>query len=186
MIVSGNLSLAAHKLAKRKCLVKRLEAVQNLGATSVLCTDKTGTLTDDHVRLFGAINSDGSGARRASHVAYVIAAMQQGFRNVLDRAIVEHAEEGVEEQRKHYATAQQQSRIREVTVSRSMAASSMSRSRAGSRAGARAEIYRRAWLWRTMCPQNRSICLPSCPVPLTLLFPTSSERSLFESDTTAF
>jgi magnesium-transporting ATPase (P-type) len=97
MIVSGNLSLAAHNLAKRKCLVKRLEAVQNMGATTILATDKTGTLTNDHVSLHSAVTSDGAAATRALHVAYVIAAKQEGFRNVLDRAILEYAETGPEE-----------------------------------------------------------------------------------------
>lgn len=57
MIVQGNLSLAAHRLSKRKCLVKRLEAIQNIGAINVLCTDKTGTLTNDQVALYGVVNA---------------------------------------------------------------------------------------------------------------------------------
>jgi Mg2+-importing ATPase len=120
MIVSGNLTLAAHNLAKRKCLVKRLEAVQNMGATTVLCTDKTGTLTNDHVSLHSAVTSDAAPATRALHVAYVIAAMQEGFRNVLDRAIVEHAETSPEQAAAAHAAAEaHEHEIRVRSLSRS-------------------------------------------------------------------
>ncbi|WP_163614883.1 HAD-IC family P-type ATPase, partial [Klebsiella pneumoniae] len=51
MIVSANLSKGAVAMARRKVVVKRLNAIQNLGAMDVLCTDKTGTLTQDRVIL---------------------------------------------------------------------------------------------------------------------------------------
>jgi Mg2+-importing ATPase len=56
MIVNSNLSLGAAKMSRHKCVVKRLEAIQNIGAMDVLCTDKTGTLTMDRVQVHTALD----------------------------------------------------------------------------------------------------------------------------------
>lgn len=60
MIVTANLSRGAIKMAKKKTIVKNMNAIQNFGAMNILCTDKTGTLTRDQIVLEKYINSDGS------------------------------------------------------------------------------------------------------------------------------
>lgn len=80
-------------LGKRNVIVKRLDAVQNLGALSVVCSDKTGTLTVDEVKF--AYGADGFGEKSAQvlHFAVVNSRLQSGTRSLLDRAIVLAGEE---------------------------------------------------------------------------------------------
>ncbi|MCD8319075.1 MAG: magnesium-translocating P-type ATPase, partial [Paraprevotella sp.] len=95
MIVSANLSKGAVVMSKKKTFVKDLNAIQNFGAMNVLCTDKTGTLTEDHIVLERHINADGSedeGARILRH-AYFNSYFQTGLKNLMDRAILSHVEE---------------------------------------------------------------------------------------------
>lgn len=90
MIVSVCLSKGAVALSGKKLIVKRLNAIQNLGAMDVLCSDKTGTLTQDKVVLRRHTNVAGDEDDGVLHHAFLISHFQTGLRNVLDRAILEH------------------------------------------------------------------------------------------------
>jgi Mg2+-importing ATPase len=92
MIVSVCLSKGALAMAKKKVIVKRLNSIQNFGAMDVLCTDKTGTLTRDHVIL--EIHCDVFKNESAAVLldAYLISYFQTGLKNVLDRAVLSHPE----------------------------------------------------------------------------------------------
>jgi Mg2+-importing ATPase len=92
MIVTVCLSKGAIAMSRRKVIVKRINAIQNLGAMDVLCTDKTGTLTMDHVILerhcdVALKEDDGVLA-----LAYLNSYFQTGLKNVLDRAVLDHKE----------------------------------------------------------------------------------------------
>ena len=96
MIVTSTLAKGAVLLSRKKVVVKRLDAIQNFGAMDVLCTDKTGTLTQDKIAV--ARNTDPFGA--ASHAvlgfAFLNSYYQTGLRNLLDRAVLEHVEQAEE------------------------------------------------------------------------------------------
>lgn len=92
MIVSVCLSKGAMAMAKKKVIVKRLNAIQNLGAMDVLCTDKTGTLTQDQVVLERHCDVMLGDDVEVLHLAYLNSHFQTGLKNVLDRAILAHKE----------------------------------------------------------------------------------------------
>ena len=90
-IVTLNLTQGARALSRHGVLVKRLPAIQNLGSVTVLCTDKTGTLTDGHlqlVRSVGIDRDDATEAARALELAYLNSHFETGFTNPLDAAIL--------------------------------------------------------------------------------------------------
>lgn len=87
-IVSVTLSAGARTMAKRGVLVRRLEAIENLGAIDVLCTDKTGTLTVGAAALESALDSEGGHSDRVMQLGFANASMETGIENVLDQAIV--------------------------------------------------------------------------------------------------
>ncbi len=90
-IVTLNLTQGAHVLAGHGVLVKRLPAIQNLGSVNVLCTDKTGTLTEgrlEFVRSVGIDRDDAAEAAWALELAYLNSHFQAGFTNPLDAAIL--------------------------------------------------------------------------------------------------
>jgi Mg2+-importing ATPase len=90
MIVSVSLSRGAILMSRKKVIVKRLNSIQNFGAMDILCTDKTGTLTIDHVILehhCDVIRNEDDVVLRD---AYLISHFQTGLKNVLDRAILDH------------------------------------------------------------------------------------------------
>jgi len=91
-IVSVTLSAGAQRMARRGVLVRRLTAIENLGAIDVLCTDKTGTLTKGIVELDGALNPDGDTSADVMRLAAINARLETGIENPLDAAIVEHAD----------------------------------------------------------------------------------------------
>jgi len=86
-IVTVTLARGAQKLAKAGVLVRRLVAIENLGAVDVLCTDKTGTLTEGTVRLDRACDPSGAPSNEALEWAYLNASLQTGLPNPLDDAI---------------------------------------------------------------------------------------------------
>ncbi len=90
VIVTANLSQGAHMMAKKEVIVKKLSSIQNLGAMDVLCTDKTGTLTEDRIALVRHINADGEEDEGTLQLAYLNSLHQTGLRNPLDQAIMEH------------------------------------------------------------------------------------------------
>ena len=92
MVVTANLAKGAVAMAKHKVIVKRLNAIQNLGAMDVLCTDKTGTLTQDRVVLERHRDIRGQVDLRVLEYAYLNSYYQTGLKNLLDRAVLEHAE----------------------------------------------------------------------------------------------
>ena len=93
MIVTVCLSKGALAMSRRKVIIKRLNSIQNLGAMDVLCTDKTGTLTMDHIILVKhcdvVLESDDS----VLALAYLNSHFQTGLKNLLDRAVLQHARE---------------------------------------------------------------------------------------------
>jgi Mg2+-importing ATPase len=93
LVVSANLARGAIKLSKRKVIVKQLNSIQTLGAMDVLCTDKTGTLTEDRVVLVQHIDPSGKNNSDVLQYAYLNSLFQTGLKNLLDRAIIERAEE---------------------------------------------------------------------------------------------
>jgi P-type Mg2+ transporter len=90
MIVSVCLSKGALAMSKKKVIVKRLNSIQNFGAMNVLCTDKTGTLTIDHVILEIYCDVFKNENQEVLRDAYLISYFQTGLKNVLDRAVLNH------------------------------------------------------------------------------------------------
>ncbi|KAL4451583.1 hypothetical protein ABPG75_007245 [Micractinium tetrahymenae] len=88
MVVNANLARGAVAMAKQRTIVKRLDAVQNLGAMDILCTDKTGTLTQDQVVLTRWLDWRGAKSPQALSFAFLNAFFQTGSRNLLDAAIL--------------------------------------------------------------------------------------------------
>jgi Mg2+-importing ATPase len=93
MIVTVCLSRGAIAMSNKKVIVKRLHSIQNLGAMDVLCTDKTGTLTQDHVILQRHCDVAGNEDARVLVLAYLNSHFQTGLKNVLDRAVLEHRDQ---------------------------------------------------------------------------------------------
>jgi Mg2+-importing ATPase len=91
MIVTGNLARGAVAMSKHKVIVKRLNAIQNLGAIDVLCTDKTGTLTMDRVVLLKYLDITGRKNDEVFEYAFLNSNFQTGLKNLLDVAVLEHA-----------------------------------------------------------------------------------------------
>ena len=89
MIVSVCLSKGALAMSRRKVIVKRLNAIQNFGGMDVLCTDKTGTLTEDRVVLMRHCNVAGRETDDVLLDGYLISHFQTGLKNLLDRAILD-------------------------------------------------------------------------------------------------
>lgn len=92
VIVTGNLAKGAAAMSRHKVVVKRLSAIQNFGAMDILCTDKTGTLTEDKIVLEKSFDIHGREDDRVLKFAYLNSFFQTGLKNLLDIAIVEHAE----------------------------------------------------------------------------------------------
>jgi Mg2+-importing ATPase len=90
MIVTVNLSNGALAMAKKKVIVKRLNAIQNFGAADVLCTDKTGTLTQGKIVLEKHLNVHGDESERVLEYGYMNSYYQTGLKNLMDEAILEH------------------------------------------------------------------------------------------------
>lgn len=86
-IISVNLSHGAKRMALEKVIVKRLAAIENFGGMNVLCSDKTGTLTEGVMRLHAAVDSTGKPSELVRLHAYLNAAYETGFINPLDDAI---------------------------------------------------------------------------------------------------
>jgi Mg2+-importing ATPase len=90
MIVTSNLALGAIRLSRQKVIVKRLNSIQNLGAIDVLCTDKTGTLTQDRVILIRHLDLNGDEDEEVLEYAYLNSYYQTGLKNLLDVAVLDH------------------------------------------------------------------------------------------------
>jgi Mg2+-importing ATPase len=91
MIVSVTLARGAIRMAKQKVIVKRLAAIHDLGSMDVLCTDKTGTLTEAKIALIRHITLSGADSERVLELAWLNSHFESGLRSPLDAAIIEHA-----------------------------------------------------------------------------------------------
>ncbi|PKH78810.1 magnesium-translocating P-type ATPase [Pseudomonas sp. Choline-02u-1] len=92
MIVTSTLAKGAVFLSRKKVIVKRLDAIQNFGAMDVLCTDKTGTLTQDKIFLARNVDVWGEDCDDVLELAYLNSYYQTGLKNLLDVAVLEHVE----------------------------------------------------------------------------------------------
>nr|WP_092400791.1 magnesium-translocating P-type ATPase [Candidatus Ichthyocystis sparus] len=92
MIVTSTLARGAVALSKKKVIVKRLDAIQNFGSMNILCTDKTGTLTQDKIVLESYTDVFGHSSDRVLEHAYLNSYYQTGLKNLLDIAVLEHVE----------------------------------------------------------------------------------------------
>ena len=96
MIVTVNLSKGAMAMSRKKVIVKRLNSIQNFGAMDILCSDKTGTLTQDRVVLEKYVDVTSRQSEDVLRYAYMNSYYQTGLRNLLDRAILAHSDLDVE------------------------------------------------------------------------------------------
>ncbi|MDG4857292.1 magnesium-translocating P-type ATPase [Streptomyces sp. T-3] len=96
MVVSANLARGAVAMSKQKVVVKRLNAIQNLGAMDVLCTDKTGTLTEDRIVLDRYLDVHGKEDTQVLEYGYLNSHFQTGLRNLLDQAVIDRMDEAEE------------------------------------------------------------------------------------------
>ncbi|MGV8057917.1 MAG: magnesium-translocating P-type ATPase [Smithellaceae bacterium] len=94
-IISINLAHGAKKMAQQKVIVKRLASIENFGSMDVLCSDKTGTLTEGTVRLHSAINISGNPSDRVFLHAYLNSFYEKGFFNPIDEAIRSYKQQNV-------------------------------------------------------------------------------------------
>jgi Mg2+-importing ATPase len=92
MIVTVNLSKGAISMSKKKVIVKRLNAIQNFGAMDVLCTDKTGTLTEGKIVLEKHLDVKGNPSQRVLDYGYMNSYYQTGLKNLMDEAILNHGD----------------------------------------------------------------------------------------------
>ena len=92
MIVTVNLSKGALAMSRKKVIVKRLNAIQNFGAMDVLCTDKTGTLTQGKIVLEKHLDPNGEPSEKVLHYGYLNSYHHTGLKNLLDDAILSHEE----------------------------------------------------------------------------------------------
>lgn len=93
VIVTTNLAKGAISMSQHKVIIKNINSIQNLGAMDVLCTDKTGTLTEDRVVLELHYNADGEDDLEVLKFAYLNSFFQTGLQNMMDKAILHHGNE---------------------------------------------------------------------------------------------
>jgi Mg2+-importing ATPase len=89
-IISVNLAHGAKRMAQQKVIVKRLASIENFGSMNVLCSDKTGTLTEGVVRVNSALDVEGKDSEKVLFYAYLNAYFETGFTNPIDSAIRNH------------------------------------------------------------------------------------------------
>lgn len=92
MMVAVNLAKGALSMSRKKVIVKKLNAIQNFGAIDILCTDKTGTLTQDRVILEKYVDVTGRQSEDVLRYAYMNSYYQTGLRNLLDRSVLTHTD----------------------------------------------------------------------------------------------
>jgi Mg2+-importing ATPase len=90
MVVTVTLAKGAKRLAQHRVIVKRLAAIHDLGAMDVLCTDKTGTLTESKIRLAGHLDHAGDDNEEVFRLAYLNSVFESGISSPLDEAILAH------------------------------------------------------------------------------------------------
>ena len=100
MVVSVTLSRGALRMAKQHMIVKRLAAIQNLGSMDMLCTDKTGTLTEAKIRMERHVDAEGRPSERVLELAYLNSFFESGLKSPLDEAILEHTHTDLDDWKK--------------------------------------------------------------------------------------
>ncbi|PZR25843.1 MAG: magnesium-translocating P-type ATPase, partial [Azospira oryzae] len=93
-IITVNLASGARAMASKQVIVKKLSAIENFGSMNILCSDKTGTITEGKVKLHNALSVTGEVSDKVLNYAWLNASLQQGFRNPIDEAIVAHHNAG--------------------------------------------------------------------------------------------
>ncbi len=87
-IITVNLAVGARSMAKQKVIVKRLASIENFGSMNILCSDKTGTITEGKVKLNKAFSASGEESEKVLMYAWLNASLQQGFHNPIDESII--------------------------------------------------------------------------------------------------
>lgn len=100
-IISINLAHGAKKMAEKKVIVKRLASIENFGSMNIICSDKTGTLTEGKVKVESALDVNGDASEKAFLFAYLNASYQTGFTNPIDEAILDFRKIDLKAYRKH-------------------------------------------------------------------------------------
>lgn len=90
MVMSVTLARGAKNMAKKHVIVKRLSAIHDLGGMNILCTDKTGTLTEAKIQLVGYVDVDGRENERALYLSYLNSFFETGFKSPMDEAILNY------------------------------------------------------------------------------------------------
>ncbi|QQS20974.1 MAG: HAD-IC family P-type ATPase [Candidatus Moraniibacteriota bacterium] len=90
VMLSVSLARGSVRMAKKHAVVKTLSSIQNFGSMTILCTDKTGTLTEDRITLVRHVDGDGRDSEEVFLYSFLNSVFQTGVKNPLDRAIVEH------------------------------------------------------------------------------------------------
>ncbi len=93
-IISINLSHGARQMASSKVIVKHLASIENFGSMNILCTDKTGTLTEGTVRMHSVLDLEGEESQELFLLSYVNAFFETGFKNPIDRAVITYGKHG--------------------------------------------------------------------------------------------
>eukprot|EP01132_Coremiostelium_polycephalum_P008454 gene8454-10385_t len=96
MILNANLAKGASDMSKKKTIVKQLHSIQNMGAMNILCSDKTGTLTEDEVQLHSHIDLEQQKSDNVIYYSYLNSNYQKGLKNVLDVSIIDSYKEKYE------------------------------------------------------------------------------------------
>ena len=89
-IISINLAHGAKKMAQKKVIVKRLSSIENFGSMNIICSDKTGTLTEGTVQLESAVDVNGESSEKVFQLGYFNAFYETGFTNPIDEAIIKY------------------------------------------------------------------------------------------------
>ncbi len=100
MIITINLSRGAMAMSRKGVIVKRLSAIENFGSMNVLCTDKTGTLTENRIKLILNVDLEGKDDEKVFRYSFLNSNFQTGLRSPLDEAILKHKEINVAEYQK--------------------------------------------------------------------------------------
>jgi Mg2+-importing ATPase len=100
VMLSVSLSRGSIRMAKKHAVVKNLSSIENFGSMNILCTDKTGTLTQDKITLVKHVDGEGKDAEDVFLFSYLNSVFQTGVKNPLDQAIVEHGMPDISRYRK--------------------------------------------------------------------------------------
>lgn len=87
LIITLNLTKGSIKMAGEGVIVKQLSAIQNFGSMDILCTDKTGTLTEDKIALVKYVDGQGAASEEVLHLGYIISSFSTGYASPLDHAV---------------------------------------------------------------------------------------------------